>query len=44
MFNKVKFYYDNGLWSIQRVKNVVGKAITTEEYQRITGFVYPDTL
>lgn len=41
MFEKVKYYYDNGLWNIQRVYNVVGKAITKEEYLEITGFVYP---
>lgn len=41
MYDKIKGYYDSGLWSIQRVWNVVGKAITEEEYQQITGFVYP---
>ena len=41
MFEKVKHYYDTGLWTIDRVFNVVDKAITTEEYQEITGFVYP---
>jgi len=40
MFDKVKYYYDNGNWDIQRVWNVVGKAITEEEYQLITGFIY----
>lgn len=40
MFNKIKYYYDNGLWSIDRVWNVVGKAITEEEYKLITGFIY----
>lgn len=42
MFDMVKDYYDRGLWSLQRVWNVVGKAITDEEYQQITGFVYPN--
>ncbi|MGI6636747.1 MAG: XkdX family protein [Minisyncoccales bacterium] len=44
MFDKIKYYYDNKLWSLQRVWNVVGKAngLTEEEYQEITGFVYPD--
>lgn len=42
MFEKIKDYYDRGLWSIDRVWNVVGKAITEEEYQEITGFEYPD--
>ena len=43
MFDKIKYYYDNGLWNIQRVWNVVGKAITEQEYENITGFVYPAT-
>lgn len=41
MVDKIKGYYDSGLWSIDRVWNVVGKAITQEEYYEITGFVYP---
>lgn len=43
MFEKIKFYFGTGLWSLQRVWNVVGKlnGITEEEYQQITGFVYP---
>ncbi|ABR46668.1 hypothetical protein Amet_4341 [Alkaliphilus metalliredigens QYMF] len=41
MFNRVKEYYETGLWSIDRVFNVVGKAISEEEYQEITGFLYP---
>jgi hypothetical protein len=40
-FDKIKSYYDNGLWKIQRVWNVVGKGITEDEYLEITGFVYP---
>ena len=40
MFDKVKHYYDVGLWSIERVWNVVGKAITPEEYFEITGDIY----
>lgn len=39
---KVKDYYDNGLWSLQRVWNVVGLAITEEDYFNITGLVYPN--
>ena len=42
MFDKIKYYYDNGFWSIDRVWNVVGKAINEAEYQEITGFVYPN--
>lgn len=41
MFEKIKYYYDNGLWNLQRVYNVVGKAINETEYQQITGFIYP---
>lgn len=40
MFEKIKSYYDTGLWSLQRVHNVVGKAITAEEYELITGEIY----
>lgn len=39
-FNKVKEYYDRGLWSKTRVKNAVGKWITQEEYKEITGEEY----
>ena len=42
MFDKIKHYYDTGLWSIDRVWNVVGKAITEVDYHEITGFVYPE--
>ncbi len=41
MVEKIKYYYDNELWSIDRVWNVVGKALAEEEYEQITGFVYP---
>lgn len=41
MVEKIKGYYDSGLWSLDRVWNVVGKAITAEDYFDITGFVYP---
>lgn len=38
MYNKIKSYYDSGLWSINRVKNMVIKGIITEEeYKEITG-------
>jgi len=45
MFEKIKYYYDNKLWNLQRVWNVVGKTngLTEEEYYQITGFVYPAT-
>ena len=41
MFEKIKGYYQSGLWSIDRVWNVVGKAITSNEYFEITGLEYP---
>lgn len=41
-YEMIKGYYDKGLWSKQRVYNVVGKktGITAEEYELITGEVY----
>ena len=39
-FDRVKMYYDKGLWSKERVYNVVGKVITAEEYEEITGDPY----
>lgn len=41
-FEKIKNYYDKGLWTKEQVYNVVGKknGITTEEYEEITGEPY----
>lgn len=41
-FNKIKNYYDQGLWSIAKVRAVVGKSlgITAEEFFEITGQEY----
>lgn len=39
-FEKVKNYYDNGMWNEARVRNAVGKWITEEEYKEITGKEY----
>lgn len=40
-FQKVKYYYDNGLWNISRVRNAVVKNwITAEEFEEITGESY----
>ena len=41
-FNKIKKYYDEGLWSIAKVRAVVGKSlgITAEEFKEITGQDY----
>lgn len=39
-FNKVKQYYDTGRWNKTMVHNAVGKWITAEEYEQITGEPY----
>ena len=39
-FEMVKEYYDRGVWSKERVYNAVGKFITAEEYEFITGEPY----
>lgn len=41
MFEKIKKYYDEGLWSIERVRKMVeiGK-ITKKQFKEITGSVY----
>lgn len=40
-FNKVKDYYDRGLWDKNRVANAVLKGwITADEYEEIVGEVY----
>ena len=39
-FGKVKNYYDNGIWSKERVYNAVGRWINPEEYKKITGENY----
>jgi hypothetical protein len=39
-YELVKSYYDRGLWSKQRVHNAVGRWITAEEYEQITGEQY----
>ena len=36
-YEKVKTYYDRGMWSVERVRSAVGKWITKEEYDEITG-------
>ena len=41
MYEKVKSYYDTGLWSVERVRNMVIKGIITEEeFYDITGEFY----
>lgn len=40
-FEKVKSYYDRGLWNETRVANAVIKGwITEDEYEEITGSPY----
>ena len=40
-FDLVKNYYDNGFWSIKKVRNAVGMGwITAEEFFEITGEEY----
>lgn len=36
-FDKVKRYYESGLWDLKRLKAAVGKWITEKEYETITG-------
>ena len=40
-YEKIKYYYMNGLWDENRVYNMVGKGvITKEEYKQIFGKEY----
>lgn len=40
-FDRIKQYYDDGLWSAEMVHNAVKKGkITPEEYELITGEKY----
>ena len=39
-FDLVKDFYDRRLWSKTRVWNAVGRWITAEEYEEITGEPY----
>lgn len=42
-YEKVKSYYDRGLWSVERVRNAVMKGwITAEEFETITGQPYEE--
>ena len=43
MYEKVKKYYNTGLWSEERVRNMVIKGvITEEEYASIVGKEYEE--
>ena len=40
-YEKIKFYYDKGLWSKEQVHQAVGKGLITEqEYLEIVGGNY----
>ena len=39
-FDKVKKWYDSGLWTLDMVFSAVPKMITADEYQEITGKEY----
>ena len=42
-FEKVKDFYERGLWDISRVRNAVVKNwITPSEFEEITGTVYEE--
>lgn len=42
MFNKIKRWYEQGLWTKQMVANAVKKGVLTpEQYEEITGEAYP---
>ena len=43
MYEKIKAYYDTGLWSEERVRNMVIKGVITEdEYISIVGKKYEE--
>ena len=39
-YSRIKLYYEQGLWNISRVRAVVGKVLTKEEFEEITGEKY----
>lgn len=39
-YEKVKKYYDDGIWNKAMVRAAVGKWITKAEYKKITGEAY----
>lgn len=39
-FDKIKRWYDNGLWKVNHVRAAVGKKITADEFTEITGEKY----
>lgn len=41
-YAKVKRYYDKGFWTLKMTWDAVGRWIRADEYEEITGYVYPD--
>ena len=41
-FTKVQAYYERGLWTLKMVQNAVGRWITAEEYEIITGYKFKE--
>lgn len=43
-YEKFKGYFEQELWTLDMLWNVVGRkfGITEDEYNEITGFVYPN--
>ena len=41
-FEKVKMYYQQNLWTLEMVRNAVGRWVTSEEYELITGHKYEE--
>ena len=41
-YELVEWYYEKGYWSKNMVKSAVGKWITAEEYEEITGEPYQE--
>lgn len=39
-FARVKDYYNRGVWTIEMVRNAVGRWITAEQFKEITGEDY----
>lgn len=39
-FEMVQKYYKNNLWTLNRVHDAVGRWITAEEFEEITGQIY----
>lgn len=39
-FDKIKFWYDSGLWKKDQVRKTVPKYITEIQYEEITGEKY----